>query len=200
MPPVPVGSPVTLSAGEVCDFDEDDDTCRDPTVEVLKAVYGSDTVRMDVTEKVKSYLVRQRVLIFHVKPQALGCDPAPGENKYLQIRYKSGADAVTGKYVDDQLVYVAAPKGARVIPLRLIIDQAFFVAADGVGSRYHDVTAKVATYVVNGCVLAIAVDTVTLQCDPAAGVPKQLVVFYHVDADTIKQTSALEGSLLRIEV
>lgn len=57
-----------------CLAGEEDTT---PKLEVLRACFGTDTIRLDVTEKVKTYLVRSKALIFHVRSDALGADPAP---------------------------------------------------------------------------------------------------------------------------
>ena len=61
---------------------------------ILSAIYGAGGKDVDVTERVRDLLIKER-RAFHVNPGDLGSDPSPGWNKGLTVKYE--ANGVPGK-------------------------------------------------------------------------------------------------------
>lgn len=119
--------------------------------------------------------------------------------KHLSLHYKVGDDVCRKKIPENALVVIRAPMAA--LPARLMIDRAVFAGVDKASDKLSDVTAVVRSFVINGAVLRLPVDAAVLgNVDPAPGIAKQLILYYHIDAGPVRVATALEGSLLHVEI
>jgi hypothetical protein len=161
------------------------------SLEILSARYGAGAQTIDVTERLRS-LVRDNQLVITVDIPTLGSDPAPGVGKSLTIRYRlDGRDAeliardfeqvriplsatgfsIAELYSNQPAQPPPPPAPAPAPTLRLLSAQ---WGADG---RFADVLPVLEPRITNNT-LSIRATNQNLGVDPAVGKTKNLTVQY----------------------
>jgi hypothetical protein len=112
-----------------------------PRLEIISATYGTDTIRTDITEAVRSRVRLDSTLIISATGLSgdVG-DPVPNVTKKLILRYRyEGSNAITVSRVDYASCLVIAPPPSDIAPDGFTVLAAYY----GTGMSWADVTKKV---------------------------------------------------------
>ena len=183
--------------------------------QVVRADYGWQNQRIDVTERVRQLLYRSGNQSVRVNNQTMGSDPAVGKDKNLRIfarNYTGQTQTFTyneGNSIDPRMFtgsnnggfpnypppaggYPAGPPGqAGYNDLQIV--RAWY----GVNNPNTDVTRILRGMVRNGS-LVVQVNNNSMGGDPAVGADKVLTVVYRFRGGREQSTTVREGNTLRI--
>ena len=166
------------------------------TWSVQSAKYGIGNKQQDVTATVRRLVKGPN---FQVSNKDLGTDPAPGQDKTLQIIARNQKGAVrTFTYKEREMVDTKTFGGKEAVGgivegstgLRIV-----HAAYNELGAtKSSDVTQRLQSMVKNNR-LQVVVNSKTMGADPAPGKPKQLIVRYQlgdrVYTEAVKDNSEL---------
>jgi hypothetical protein len=164
-------------------------------LEILSATYGAGVNVVDLTDRVKS-LVRDNALAITIDTATLGQDPAPGQEKFIHIRYRSaGRDQIAAARDFDA---VRIPRKAGFSVADLAVDRGaqpqatsqgleILSATYGWENRVNDVRYRLQALVSNNR-LSFKVANDLLGGDPAVGKNKTLTVVYSWQGRTYQVT------------
>ncbi len=180
-------------------------------LEILSATYGAGVNVVDLTDRVRS-LVQSDTLNITIDTATLGQDPAPGQEKFIHIRYRSGGidslgvakdfDAVrlprkTGFSIADLSVdRGAAPTPAPATVPTTTAGLEILSATYGFENRVNDVRFRLQALIENNR-LSFKVVNDLLGGDPAVGKNKTLTVIYSWQGKTY-QVGQREGQSVNI--
>lgn len=156
---------------------------------ILKATYGTDDKRADVTARVQALVLEGVQLNLIVNAALLGGDAGlSAVPRYLQCTYLlTDGTAVETKLsdpiADGRHMYISAPE----IPARLVISKALCGPHEG---RAVDVTDRVSRLVCIGKALAFTGSAALLGGDPFPGEKGCLFLQYSIDGASPKKVSA----------
>lgn len=149
----------------------------------MQAVYGAGSTTVDVTKTVAA-MVKNGVLKFTVSPSSLNVeDPAPGQQKALNIAYTINGGSTNGKIIkDNDLVDINAPPVPTASGLQIT------KAEYGYPGNWTDVTDAVQNLVSNGTInTKVGFKEVGIP-DPNPNKPKKLQVQYTINGSSTTET------------
>jgi hypothetical protein len=116
-------------------------------IKILKASYGTGTTTVDVTKAVSSQ-IKDGVLNLTVTPDSLNVtDPAPGQQKILDVSYTINNGSTMGQMVkDNEVLMISAPPERRATGLQIT------KAEYGYAGNFVDVTDAIQNHVRNGSI------------------------------------------------
>jgi hypothetical protein len=145
-------------------------------IKILKASYGNGTTNVDVTAAVASH-IKDGTLSLVVTPDSLSVqDPAPGQQKTLDVSYTINNGNTNGQMVkDNEMLLINAPPERKAVGLEII------KAEYGYAGNFTDVTDAVQTHVKNGSIdLKVSASAVGIP-DPNPNKQKMLSVEYSIN-------------------
>lgn len=128
-------------------------------IKILKATYGTGTTSVDVTKGVASH-IKDGTLNLTVTPDSLNVtDPAPGQQKSLDVSYTINNGSTMGQMVNDnEVLMISAPPERKATGLQIV------KAEYGYPGNFVDVTDAIQNHVRDG--------TIKIKVSPStAGVP-----------------------------
>jgi hypothetical protein len=116
-------------------------------IKILKAVYGSGNKTVDVSPAVSSN-IKDGTLSLVVTPDSLNVeDPAPGQQKSLELQYTINNGDINGQIVkDNEMVMISAPPERRAVGLQIT------KAEYGYPGNFTDVTDAIQSQIKNGSI------------------------------------------------
>jgi len=114
-------------------------------IKITKASYGTGTTTVDVTKAVASH-IKDGVLNLTVTPDSLNVtDPAPGQQKILDVAYTINGGSTMGQMVkDNEILMISAPPERRATGLQIT------KAEYGYAGNFVDVTDAIQNHIRNG--------------------------------------------------
>jgi hypothetical protein len=90
-------------------------------IKISKALYGTGTTTVDVTKSLLTHL-KDGLLSVVITPDALGVtDPAPGQQKILDIAYTiNGGHSMQQMVKDNEMLMIDAPPERRATGLQIL--------------------------------------------------------------------------------
>jgi hypothetical protein len=145
-------------------------------IKIIKASYGTGTTTVDVTKSIASR-VKDGMLNLTVTPDSLNVtDPAPGQQKTLNVTYTINDGSTMGQMVNDnELLMISAPPERQATGLRIL------KAEYGYAGNFTDVTDAIQNHVRNGSIkLKVGPSTAGIP-DPNPNKQKTLAVSYEIN-------------------
>lgn len=161
-------------------------------IKITKALYGTGTQTIDVSKAVMSN-IKDGNLSLVVTPDALNIqDPAPGQQKILDVAYTINNGKQMAQMVkDNEVLMISAPPERRATGLEI-------VRADyGYPGNFTDVTDAIQNHVKDGSInIKVGHKSAGIP-DPNPNKQKSLVVEYHINgaANTVE---LVDGKMLNI--
>jgi hypothetical protein len=145
-------------------------------IRITKALYGTGTQTIDVAKSVMSH-IKDGNLTLTVTPDALNIpDPAPGQQKILDVAYTINNGKQMGQMVkDNEVLMISAPPERRATGLEI-------TKADyGYPGNFTDVTDAIQNHIKNGTInITVGYKSAGIP-DPNPNKQKSLVVEYHIN-------------------
>lgn len=145
-------------------------------IQISKAVYGTGTTTVDVTKAVTSH-IKDGNITLTVSPDSLNVtDPAPGQQKALDVTYTINGGNTMGQMVkDNELLMISAPPERRATGLQIL------KAEYGYAGNFTDVTDAIQNHVKNGTIkIKVGPSTAGIP-DPNPNKQKTLSVSYEIN-------------------
>lgn len=145
-------------------------------IRITKALYGTGTQTIDVAKSVMSY-IKDGNLTLTVTPDALNIpDPAPGQQKILDVAYTINNGKQMGQMVkDNEVLMISAPPERRATGLEIT------KAEYGYPGNFTDVTDSIQNHIKNGTInITVGYKSAGIP-DPNPNKQKSLVVEYHIN-------------------
>jgi hypothetical protein len=128
-------------------------------IQISKALYGNGTTNVDVTKSVLTHL-KDGVINLVISPDSLGVtDPAPGQQKILDIAYTINSGKEMQQMLkDNEVLMISAPPERRATGLQIT------KAEYGYAGNFTDVTDAIQNHIKDG--------TIKIKVGPStAGIP-----------------------------
>jgi hypothetical protein len=161
-------------------------------IKILKASYGNGTTNVDVTKSVASH-IQDGVLNLTVTPDSLNVtDPAPGQQKSLDVNYTINNGSNMNQMVrDNEVLMISAPPERKATGLQIL------KAEYGYSGNFTDVTNAIQDQVRNGSIkLKVGPSTAGIP-DPNPNKQKTLSVQYEINGSK-NSTDLTDGKMLDI--
>lgn len=161
-------------------------------IKISKAVYGTGSTTVDVTNAVTSS-IKDGEIYLSVTPDSLGIsDPAPGQQKTLEVTYSINGGSTMGQMVKDNgVLMISAPPERRATGLQII------KAEYGYTGNYTDVTDAIQAQVKDGSIkLTVGHKAVGIP-DPNPNKLKTLDVQYEINGAP-NSVQLTDGKVLNI--
>lgn len=161
-------------------------------IKITKALYGTGSTTVDVAKTIMTHM-RDGSINLVISPDSLNVkDPAPGEQKTLDITYViNNGNTMSQLVKDNEVLMISAPPERRATGLQIT------KAEYGYPGNFTDVTDAVQNYVKNGSInIKVGYETVGLP-DPNPNKQKTLDVEYEINGS--RNTIQLQdGKMLNI--
>jgi hypothetical protein len=161
-------------------------------IKITKALYGTGSKTVDVKKSVMSN-IKDGNLSLVVTPDALNItDPAPGEQKILDVAYTINDGKQMGQMVkDDEVLMISAPPERRATGLQIV------KAEYGYAGNFTDVTDAIQNHVKNGSInITVGYKSAGIP-DPNPNKQKSLEVEYTINGSP-NTANLVDGKTLQI--
>jgi TolB-like protein len=159
---------------------------------ILKALYGSGKVQMDVTENLKQRISNGQLAV-NVSNEIFGSDPIQGVWKALIVRYETDQGEFGAYTEEGRNLLIPSPFDTKITirSTGLLILEAWY----GQANNHVDVKSAIQNRIIGGAVVVRA-SNLFFGVDPIVGVRKTFFVRYRNQDGTFEATAAEDQDMV----